>query len=102
MVSGVEKFKDALGAFADNYVVIGGTACDVVLSEYAVRPRATVDIDLIVVVENLSRDFVDAFWAFVREGEYHIGKRQRRAVRISCRAYSCRRGAIQSFGHHYG
>ena len=78
MVSGVEKFKDALGAFADNYVVIGGTACDVVLSEYAVRPRATVDIDLIVVVENLSRDFVDALWAFVRDGEYHIGKRQRR------------------------
>ena len=78
MVSGVEKFKEALGVFADNYVVIGGTACDVVLSEYAVRPRATVDIDLIVVVENLSRDFVDALWAFVRDGGYHIGKRQRR------------------------
>jgi hypothetical protein len=32
MVVGLEKFKEAFAEFSDNYVVIGGTACDIVLS----------------------------------------------------------------------
>lgn len=50
MVKGIEKFREAFGAFADNYVIIGGTACDAVLSKTLVEPRATVDIDMILVV----------------------------------------------------
>ena len=45
MVKGIEKFREAFSAFSDNYVIIGGTACDAVLSKTMVEPRATHDID---------------------------------------------------------
>ena len=35
-----------------------------------VRPRATHDIDMIVVVEKMTADFVERFWQFIREGGY--------------------------------
>ncbi len=76
MVYGIEKFKEAFAAFQDNYVVIGGTACDVVLAGSTMRARATVDIDMIIVVERLTPQFVDAFWKFIFEGGYKNGKRK--------------------------
>lgn len=77
MVKGIEKFREAFSAFSDNYVIIGGTACDAVLSKTLVEPRATVDIDMILVVEKMTAEFADAFWRFVRDGEYKSGKRKR-------------------------
>ena len=41
MVKGIEKFREAFSAFSENYVIIGGTACDAVLSKTMVEPRAT-------------------------------------------------------------
>lgn len=75
MVVGIERFKEAMASYFDNYVVIGGTACDIVLSGTPMPPRPTKDIDMIVVVENLTRDFVDAFWTFIRNGGYKLAKR---------------------------
>ena len=66
MVYGLEKFKEAFAAYTDNYVIIGGTACDAVLSGSSMRPRATVDIDVIIIVEKMTAEFVDAFWNFIR------------------------------------
>ncbi len=77
MVYGLEKFKEAFAAYTDNYVIIGGTACDAVLSGSSMRPRATVDIDMIIIVEKMTAEFVDAFWNFIREGHYTNGKRKR-------------------------
>ncbi len=77
MVKGIEKFREAFGAFADNYVIIGGTACDAVLSKTLVEPRATVDIDMILVVEKMTPEFASAFWQFIKEGQYKNGKRKR-------------------------
>lgn len=51
---GLDRFKEAFAEFLDNYVIIGGTACDIAMTGTAVRPRATHDIDMIVVVENMS------------------------------------------------
>lgn len=48
MVKGIEKFREAFSVFSENYVIIGGTACDAVLSKTMVEPRATVDIDMIL------------------------------------------------------
>lgn len=68
MVEGIERFRDAMAAYADNYIIIGGTACDIVLDGSPMRARPTRDIDLIVVVEKLSREFVEAFGnSYVRE-----------------------------------
>ena len=77
MVYGVEKFKEAFAAFQDCYVVIGGTACDAALAGSRMRARATDDIDMIVVVEKLTPEFVETFWKFIFEGEYKNGKRKR-------------------------
>ena len=75
MVVGIEKFREKLGAYSESYIIIGGTACDLILSRLQYEPRATVDIDMIVVVENLTEDFLRSFWEFVREGGYHPGVR---------------------------
>lgn len=77
MVYGIDRFAKAFEAFADNYIIIGGTACDAVLEGSTMRARATDDIDMIIVVEKLTPEFVDAFWAFIREGGYRNGKRKR-------------------------
>ena len=77
MVYGVEKFKEAFAAFQDCYVVIGGTACDAVLAGSRMKARATDDIDMIVVVEKQTPEFVETFWRFIFEGEYKNGKRKR-------------------------
>lgn len=77
MVKGIEKFREAFSAFSENYVIIGGTTCDAVLSKTMVEPRATVDIDMILVVEKMTAEFANAFWQFVKDGQYRNGKRKR-------------------------
>jgi len=52
MVGGLEKFRVAFADFSDNFVIVGGTACDEVLAGTAMRLRPTLDIDIIVIVEN--------------------------------------------------
>ena len=75
-MEGLEKFKEAFEAFADNYVIIGGTACSIVMTGTAVRPRATHDIDMIVVVEKMTLDFAARFWQFVCEAGYRLERRK--------------------------
>ena len=70
MVRGIEKFKDAFAEFADNYVIIGGTACEHHEERDGQNPRATRDIDMILVVEALTHDFVRRFWDFIKEAGY--------------------------------
>jgi len=77
MVVGLDKFKKAFADFKDNYVIIGGTACDIVLSGTDMRPRATDDIDMILVVEKMTKEYGDAFWQFIKNGEYKAGKREK-------------------------
>lgn len=70
MVRGIDIFKRYFEAYPDNYVIIGGTACDILMEEAGFIPRATKDIDLILIVEALSSEFVENFWDFVKEGAY--------------------------------
>ena len=77
MVVGLDKFKEAFADFKDNYVIIGGTACDIVLSDTDMRPRATDDIDMILVVEKMTKEYGGAFWQFIKDGEYKAGKREK-------------------------
>lgn len=70
MVRGLDKFKEYFTGFEDNYVIIGGTACEIHEENYALVPRATKDIDIILVIEALSYGFVNRFWQFIKEGNY--------------------------------
>jgi hypothetical protein len=70
MVRGLDKFREYFMDFTGSYVIIGGTACDIAIAEAGFRPRATKDIDIILIIEALSSEFVAKFWKFVEEGGY--------------------------------
>lgn len=71
MVVGIEKFKEYFKEFQDSYIIIGGTACDIITEDANIEPRATKDIDIILLVEALKREFVDKFWEFIKDGQYN-------------------------------
>lgn len=72
MVRGLEIFREYFKEFTDNYIIIGGTACDIVVNNVGLTPRATKDIDIILVIEALNSEFVTHFWEFIKQGNYEV------------------------------
>ncbi len=70
MVKGLECFKKHFAEYADQYVLIGGTACTLVMEDVGLNFRATKDFDIVLCVEALNSRFVEAFWQFIKEGDY--------------------------------
>lgn len=70
MVRGFTKFKEAFHGFENQYVVIGGTACDLLMEEENLSFRATKDIDIVLIVEAMTAEFAKKFWEYVKEAEY--------------------------------
>ncbi len=54
MVRGLDKFKEYFAGFDGNYVLIGGAASNLLEEENRLVPRATKDLDIILVVEALT------------------------------------------------
>jgi hypothetical protein len=75
MVRGIEKFKEYFAEYDKNYIIIGGTACDILEENAGQQPRATKDIDIILIVEALTSNFVKRFWEFVNDGKYETRQR---------------------------
>ncbi|MDL2240141.1 hypothetical protein LJC69_00795 [Bacteroidales bacterium OttesenSCG-928-K22] len=73
----MEKFKEHFAGFEDNYVIIGGTACEIILRDTDMRPRATDDIDMILIIEKMTPEFAQRFWDFINLGEYETRQRKR-------------------------
>ena len=70
MVTGFTKFKEKFKGFEDQYVVIGGTACDLLMENEDMSFRATKDVDIVLIVESITAEFGKAFWEYIREAEY--------------------------------
>lgn len=70
MVAGFESFKRHFKGHEKEYVIIGGTACDLIMSEEELSFRATKDIDMVLIVEALTTEFVKKLWDYVKEAEY--------------------------------
>jgi hypothetical protein len=70
MVKGIETFKEYFKDHTDKYVIIGGTACDMIISQEGLTPRATKGIDIILIVEALSSEFISQFWQFIKDARY--------------------------------
>ena len=70
MVRGLERFREHFADFVDRYLIIGGTACDLALTEAGLEFRATRDIDIVLCVESVDAAFGKAFWSFVKSGAY--------------------------------
>ncbi len=70
MVKGFDKFKQYFAPHSDSFIVIGGTAMQLHGREAGPVPRVTQDIDILVIVEQMSESFTSALHAFLREGRY--------------------------------
>ena len=70
MVIGIDKFSEYFRGHEGSYVLIGGAASNLIEESNLLVPRATKDLDLILVVEALTDAFVKRFWQFVREAGY--------------------------------
>lgn len=72
MVKGLDIFRERFREYSDQYLLIGGTACDLAMTAAGLEFRATKDLDIVLCIEALDTAFVEAFWAFVHEGDYQV------------------------------
>lgn len=75
MVTGFESFRAHFQGYEDCYTIIGGTTCDILMSEAALPFRATRDIDMILLIENRFEEFAPIFWSYIKAGGYKCGWR---------------------------
>jgi hypothetical protein len=75
MVRGFDSFKSWFQGYEEQYAIIGGTACDILMAEENIDFRATKDIDLVLILEAMTPDFGIRFWDYIVEGRYqHCNK----------------------------
>lgn len=70
MVLGIERFKEWFRGYENQYAIIGGTACDLLMAEEGLNFRGTKDIDLVLIVEAVTPEFGKRFWDFIRNAGY--------------------------------
>ena len=69
MVRGIEIFRDHFAGNEDQYVIIGGAACDLLFGEAGLPFRATKDIDMVLCVEVVDAAFGEKFKAFLEAAD---------------------------------
>ena len=75
MVTGIESFKEWFKGNESQYAIIGGTACDILMTEEGLDFRATKDIDLVLIIAAVDVAFGRKFWDYVKQAEYeHCNK----------------------------
>ena len=57
MVRGLDTFRKYFSNYGEQYVLIGGAACDIVFESNDVLFRATRDLDMVLIVEALTPQF---------------------------------------------
>ena len=70
MVKGLSIFQDWFKDFENQYVLIGGTAATITMTEAGLPFRGTKDLDIVLHVEVLTWEFGQKFWEFVQAGGY--------------------------------
>lgn len=70
MVRGFQRFKEWFLGYEKEYTVIGGVACDLLMENAGQEFRATKDLDMVLMVEALTPDFVSRFWEYIQEAGY--------------------------------
>lgn len=72
MVKGLKVFREHFAGYADQFVLIGGTAATLAMEEAGLEFRATKDLDIVLHIEALSPSFREVFWNFLEAGGYGI------------------------------
>lgn len=70
MVKGLDTFQKYFADYEEQYVLIGGAACDILFESNEVNFRATRDLDMVLIVEALTPEFGEKFWEFIADGKY--------------------------------
>lgn len=70
MVKGLNTFRKYFKEYENQYVLIGGAACDIVFESNDTSFRATRDLDMVLIVEALTPEFGEKFWEFIQDGKY--------------------------------
>lgn len=70
MVKGLDTFRKYFEEYESQYVLIGGTACDVLFESNDTSFRATRDLDMVLIVEALTPEFGEKFREFIQDGKY--------------------------------
>lgn len=70
MVRGIDSFREWFRGYENQYVIIGGTACNLLMTDGGLDFRATKDIDLVLIVEAVDSRFAERFWEYVIAGGY--------------------------------
>ena len=68
MVKGLDTFQKYFADYEEQYVLIGGAACDILFESNEVNFRATRDLDMVLIVEALTPEFGEKFWKFIVDG----------------------------------
>ena len=71
MIQGLEVFKEYFRDYKDHYVLIGGSALDIVLENTGVEARVTKDLDIVLIAEAMTADFGKQLWKFINDGGYN-------------------------------
>lgn len=69
---GIQKFREHFKGMEEYYILIGGAACYLHLYETPIQARATKDLDIILTVEAMNKEFIEVFWSFISEGGYQV------------------------------
>jgi len=72
VVKGLDLFRRHFDGYADQFILIGGTAATLAMEQAGLEFRATKDLDIVLHVEALKPTFGAAFWEFVEKGGYGI------------------------------
>lgn len=67
---GIESFRKYFKGYENQYVIIGGTACEQVLEFNEYDFRVTKDIDMVLIIEALTKEFGETFWNYIKEADY--------------------------------
>ena len=70
MVRGIDSFREWFRGYEEQYAILGGTACDLLMTDEGLDFRATKDIDLVLIVESVDAAFGKRFWEYVVTAGY--------------------------------
>ncbi len=70
MVTGLINFQEWFKGYEQQYTIIGGTACDLLMSSEGLDFRATKDIDLVLIIEAVTPEFGKHFWEYIIQAGY--------------------------------
>lgn len=74
-VRGLDLFSERFADYRDTFILIGGAACDLWFADQDLEFRATKDLDIVLILERLTPEFIDQFRGFVEEGGYNEKRR---------------------------